>query len=77
MSLAKIAAVISTLNETNGSPESMLYIFFDMNMDAWLDVRRALLTSGVINVKGHYVTLTEKGRKLATDIDKAVAKKQN
>ena len=28
--LARIAAIVTTLEETNGSPESMLYIFSDM-----------------------------------------------
>ena len=72
--IAKIASILSTLNETNGSPESMLYIFFDMDMDLWSRVRAVLIESELITIKGNYVTLTEKGRETAIKIDKAVAK---
>ena len=72
--LAKIAAVIATLDETNGSPESMLYIFFDMNMDVWTRVRDVLLEGDMITIKGNYVTLTEKGREIARKINAELPK---
>lgn len=72
--IAKIAAVLSALKETNGSPESMLYIFFDMNMDVWTRVREVLISENLISIKGNYVTLTAYGLKKATQIDEAVAK---
>lgn len=71
--LAKIAAVLSTLKETGGSPESMLYIFFDMDMDVWTRVRNVLISENMIQIKGNYVTLTEYGLKKATQIDEAVS----
>lgn len=70
--LTKIAALLSTLNETGGSPESMLYIFFDMNMDVWTKVKFQLIQAGLISVKGYYVTLTELGRETALKIDSAL-----
>jgi len=73
MDLAKIAAVIATLDETNGSPESMLYIFFDMNMDLWSSVRSILVKGELVTIKGNYVTLTEKGRQIAKRLNKAIA----
>lgn len=72
--LAKIAAVIATLDETNGSPESMLYIFFDMNMDLWMKVRAILIESDMITIKGNYVTLTAKGKETAQKINQKIAK---
>jgi predicted transcriptional regulator len=72
--LAKFAAMISTLNETNGAPESSLYIFFDMNMDVWQRVRSMLISEELVTIKGHFVTLTAKGREMAAKIDAAVSK---
>lgn len=72
MELAKIAAVIATLDETDGSPESMLYIFFDMDMTTYQNVRNVLLDSELIVIKGNYVTLTQKGKELAQKLNKAI-----
>ena len=70
--MIKIASVIATLQETNGSPESMLYIFFDMNIHSWTAVRDTLRTNGLIKISGNFVTLTEKGEALATRLNKAI-----
>lgn len=75
--LAKIAAVIATLADTNGSSESMLYIFFDMNMDTWTKVRQILVESGLITIKGNFVTLTESGRETAAKLNHAIGDKKN
>ena len=72
--LAKIAAVIATLDETNGSPESMLYIFFSMDMDLWTKVRTILIESNLITVKGNYVTLTPAGKVTAQKLNQAIQK---
>lgn len=71
--LAKIAAVIATLAETNGAPESSLYIFFGMDMDLWQRVRNVLIEGKLITIKGHYVTLTESGYETARKINARVA----
>lgn len=70
----KLAAIIATLQETNGSPESMLYIFFDMNMNLWIQVRNALVADGLVTIKAHFVTLTPKGEALATKINSLLKK---
>lgn len=75
--LQKVAAVLSTLKETNGAPESMLYIFFDMDMDLWTRVRNILIAEKLIQVKSHYVTLTDYGMQKATEIDAAIASRTN
>jgi predicted transcriptional regulator len=72
MELQKVAAIIATLGETNGSPESMLYIFCDMDMDKWTAMRYALVQSDLIIIKGNYVTLTAKGKALADKLNKTI-----
>jgi len=70
--LVKIAAILTTLDETNGSPESMLYIFFDMNMDSYSKVRDILISAGLIRIKSHYVTLTNSGKVTAQKLNKVI-----
>lgn len=70
--MARIAAIVATLADTNGSPESMLYIFFDMNMDLWLKVRTILLEGGMIQIKGNYVTLTQSGLETAKRLNQVM-----
>lgn len=70
--LAKFAAVISTLDETNGAPESSLYIFFDMDMDLWTRVRQVLIESKLVTIRGHYVELTDAGRETARKINAVI-----
>jgi len=72
MEIAKIAAIVTTLNETDGAPESMLYIFLDMNMDEWQTMRHLLVSNGLITIKGNYATLTDKGRELAQKLNEAL-----
>lgn len=70
--MARIAAIVSTLNETSGSPESMLYIFCEMNMDDYQTIRGILVKSNWVTVKGNYVTITESGRGIARQIDSVI-----
>lgn len=74
--LAKIAAIVATLDETNGAPESSLYIFFDMNMNAWTKARSIMIESKLIEINGHFVTLTADGRETARKLNAALAKTQ-
>ena len=69
-----LAAIITTLAEVNGSPESMLYLGIGMDMDLWTKIRSMLVGAGIIRVQGHYVTLTDKGRELAGQINAAIAR---
>lgn len=70
--LAHIAAILSALNETNGSPESMLYIFCDMNMSEYGIIRDILINAKYVTIKGHYVTLTQAGKETAEKIDSLI-----
>lgn len=71
--LMRIAAIVSALNETNGTPESMLYIFCDMNMSDYEVVRNILIKAGYITIKSYYVTLTDDGKAMAQKIDAHLA----
>jgi hypothetical protein len=71
--LTRIAAIVTTLEETDGSPESMLYIFCEMNMDDWQTLRYILISANIVSIsKGHYVTLTENGKQTAIRLNKAI-----
>lgn len=71
--LVQIAAIVTALYETNGAPESMLYIFLDMNMDLWRKVRTILVESGMVTIKSNYVRLTESGKETAQKLNKVIS----
>ena len=75
--LARVAAILATLEETNGSPESILYIFCDSNLEEWHFIRGILLEAKLIEINAHYVTLTAKGQETAQKLNAATAKKEN
>lgn len=75
--LIRIASIVSALEETAGSPESMLYIFCDMNMDDYQTIREILLRMKYITIKSHFVTLTESGKETARKINSAIKDKSN
>ncbi len=70
--LTRIAAIVTTLEETDGTPESMLYIFCDMNMGDYEVIRNVLVKAGYVTIKGNYVTLTETGREIACKLNKVI-----
>lgn len=67
--LAIIAAIICTLAETNGAPESTLYMFVGMDMDKWELIRRILVEAKLVTISGHYVRLTADGKEKADKIN--------
>ena len=72
--LTRVAAIVTTLEETNGTPESMLYIFCDMDMSAYEIVRDILVKANLVTIKGHYVTLTNEGKSMAQRLNAAIKK---
>lgn len=74
----KVAAILTALEDTGnqGTPESMLYIFCDMDIHYWNTLKALLVSGKLINISANYVTLTDKGRKTAQDINAMVAAKQ-
>ena len=75
--LTRIAATLTTLAETNGSPESMIYLAFGADIHEWNDLKAILLKMDWIKVSAHYVTLTEAGKLKAAEIESAMKKTQN
>jgi hypothetical protein len=72
--IAKVAAILSALRETNGGPESALYMALGMDINLWNIIRGVMLKAGYITISGHYVTLTAKGLEKAIEVDAAMAK---
>ena len=70
--MTRIAAIVSTLNETNGAPESMLYIFCNMDMNDWSIIKDVLIRSGMMTCKGHYCRLTDSGIETAKKLDAVI-----
>lgn len=71
----EIAAIITTLAEVEGSPETMLYLGIGSDLDKWNGYKYALTASGLIEVNYNFVTITDKGRDLAAKINATIAKK--
>lgn len=75
--LLYVATIVSTLNETyDGTPESNLYLFLNMDMDLWQRVKLVLLKTKMITIKGNYIRLTEAGKATAQKIDGMLKNKQ-
>lgn len=72
--LTRLAAVVTTLDETNGTPESMLYIFCDMDMQAYEILRNVLVKADLVTIRGNYVTLTQNGKETAQKLNAAIKK---
>lgn len=71
--MIEIVAILTSLLECGGSPESMIPLSLEMagcNATRWEHLRRVLVDNDLINISHHYVTLTEKGTKLAKDLQK-------
>ena len=73
MMLMRIAAILTALAETNGTPESMLYIFCEMDMQAYETIRDILVRAKYVTIKGNYVTLTNNGKEMAQKIEAQMA----
>lgn len=71
--IMKVAAILTALQDTGGSPESMLYIFCDMDIHYWNTLKTLMLSGKLIHISANFVTLTDKGRKTAQDINALVA----
>jgi len=72
--LAKIAATVSTLAETEGASESALYLTVcGCDMSTWETLRSVLLGSSLVSIKSHFVTLTPKGKEIGDKINARLA----
>ena len=60
--IIKVAAALTTLNETDGAPESMLYIGLCDSIQEWEILRQLLIKCDLVTIQNHYVTLTKHGK---------------
>lgn len=70
--LQRIAAILTTLAEFPTAPESSLYMFCDMDMTTWGRIKETLINADLISIKGYQVSLTPKGRVVASQIEEAI-----
>jgi predicted transcriptional regulator len=71
-----VAAIVSTLAEAEGSPESNLYLLCGMDMEKWQLIRQLLLHAHLINIRANYVTLTAQGMAFGAKINAALKANQ-
>lgn len=72
---AELAGILTTLLETGGGPESMIYLALNSNLDRWYALKSIMLQVGWITVQHNYVRLTAKGVDTAKKIEDLLAKK--
>ena len=63
--IAAVAAVLTTLHETNGGPESSAYLALGENLNDWHAVKAILIRAGWMTEKGNWLALTPDGTKKA------------
>ena len=69
-----VAATVATLAETDGGPESSLYLALGGDIQKWNGIKGILTSSGLIEVdRSYWVKLTDAGRDLAAKIAAAQA----
>jgi hypothetical protein len=66
--MTRIAAIVSSLGD-DGTPESMLYIFCDMNMQDYEIIRDILVKANLVSIRNHFVTLTQTGKETADKLN--------
>lgn len=66
-----IVAILTTLAECEGSPESMIYLAIGADLNRWYQLKAALVSTDLIHEEYNFVTITDKGRVLAEKINAA------
>lgn len=72
--LLRVAAILTTLNESDWSPETMLYLGTGSNLDEWMQVKFLLVSSGMVTAQHDTLAITDKGRELANRINAIAGK---
>lgn len=69
-----LAAILTTLAESDGTPESTLYLAVGMDMTKWETVKAILTGESWISIApSHWVTITDSGRVMADKINAVLA----
>lgn len=73
---ATVAAILTTLLEVHPqvAPESSIYLAMGMDLPAYEGIRNLLVASGLVVVRNHALSLTEKGMKTAKECEAVLAK---
>lgn len=71
--ITAVAAIVTTLAETNGGPESSIYCALGCDIERWNKLRQLLVASNLVTLRSNWVELTDKGRTLAADCNAAMA----
>lgn len=72
---ARIAAIVTTLAETGGGPESSIYLALGMDMGLWMMLRQVLVENGLVTINDHWCELTGKGASLAEQCNAVLAQR--
>jgi hypothetical protein len=67
--ITNLAALLSTLNRTDGAPESSVYLVLGCDWNEWLTIRNAAIALGWLSCRGSWVSLTPTGEAKAEQID--------
>jgi hypothetical protein len=68
-----LCAILTTIDEVEYSPESILYIGLGMDMGKWDAIRAVLLAGGLATIDCSQVRITPKGHNLAQQINAFMA----
>ena len=67
--MIQVAAILTTLAEVEGCPESSLYLLVGCNWESFEKLSFILRGAGFIEIKAHYCTITSKGREIADKLN--------
>jgi hypothetical protein len=64
-----LCAILTTLAEVEFAPESMIYLAIGADMHKWEILKAILCSSGLATSDNHAMSITAKGKELATKIN--------
>lgn len=70
--LKLVAAVITTVDEVNFAPESMVYLGLGVNLDQWYTIKGMMTGAGLVTAQYDTLTITPAGHALAQKINAAM-----
>lgn len=70
--LKYIAAIVTTVAETEIAPESSVYMALGMDMEKYQIVRNVMVGAKLITVSGNAIRLTDAGKEMADKVNALV-----
>lgn len=68
-----LCAILTTLNEVDFAPESMIYLAIGADLSKWQSLKGMLCAAGLATSEHYAMRITAKGRELAAKINALVA----